>query len=57
MSVGEMAFLGLVVGAFVTFIGSVGFISIWSRKPRSQLQAQKQAIPAANVASDFRKAA
>jgi hypothetical protein len=32
MSNGEIAFLGLVLFGFVAFIGTVGFVSIWSRK-------------------------
>jgi hypothetical protein len=32
MSNGEIAFLGLVLFAFMAFIGTVGFVSIWSRK-------------------------
>lgn len=34
MSNGEAAFLALVLVAFVTFIGVVGFLSIWTRIPR-----------------------
>lgn len=34
MSTGEIAFLALVLCAFATFIGVVGFMSIWSRTPR-----------------------
>lgn len=39
MSSGEMAFLGLVIFAFLTFIVSVGFVSVWSRKPRPTPEA------------------
>ncbi len=33
MSFGEIAFLVLVLSAFAAFIGTVGFISIWSGQP------------------------
>lgn len=33
MSYGEMGYLALVLTGFVAFIGSVGFVSIWSRRP------------------------
>lgn len=36
MSFGEIAFLAMVVGAFATFIGVVGFMSVWSRRPNVQ---------------------
>lgn len=34
MSNGEIAFLALVLCAFATFMGVVGFLSIWTRIPR-----------------------
>ena len=36
---GEIAFLALVVTAFATFIGVIGFISIWSRQPSKRAEA------------------
>lgn len=33
MSYGELAFLALVLAGFGAFVGSVGFISIWSALP------------------------
>jgi len=57
MSVGEMAFLGLVIGALLTFMGTVGFISIWSRSPRSLPAVKEPTVPAVDVTADFRKAA
>ncbi len=51
MSFGETAFLGLVLGGFVTFIGCVGFISIWSGKRRPLPLARESARV------EFRKAA
>jgi hypothetical protein len=33
MSNGESAYLALVLFAFAVFIGVVGFVSIWSRRP------------------------
>lgn len=43
MSYGETAFLVLVLVAFSTFIGVVGFVSIWSRRPTEQIAAKTPA--------------
>jgi hypothetical protein len=34
MSSGEIAYLALVLFGFVTFMSVLGFISVWSRRPR-----------------------
>lgn len=44
MSYGEVAFLVLVLAAFGTFIGCVGFISIWSRRPAGDSYSKTAAI-------------
>lgn len=44
MLFGEIAFLTLVLAAFLTFICVVGFISIWSGRP-SQMKARDEIIP------------
>lgn len=49
MSTGEIAFLALVLCAFATFIGVVGFMSIWSRNPRQSFT--KESTDAAPVQS------
>lgn len=54
MSFGEAAYLGLVLTAFFTFIGVVGFISIWSRRPRRSVPMQ-DATPQRH--REYRKAA
>ena len=52
MSQGEAAFLGLVLVAFMTFIGVIGFLSIWSRKPSLKKPGVPQAVTRAESRSD-----
>lgn len=39
MSIGQILYLSMVLAGFFTFMGTVGFVSWWSRQPR---EAQKQ---------------
>jgi len=46
MTNGEIAYLALVLIAFASFVGIVGFISIWSRFPaRTRVGASHADIP------------
>ncbi len=44
MSTGEIAYLALALTAFATFMGVVGFISVWSRRPAKK-HHQEPAAP------------
>lgn len=57
MTTGEMAYLGLVGCTFFAFMGTLGFISIWSRKPKASQPAQSRVSQQADVTSTLRKAA
>lgn len=46
MSNGEMAYLALVLIVFGTFMGSLGFVSIWSRRPARAASIESHAAPA-----------
>jgi len=34
MSYGEIGYLTLVLTGFVAFMGGLGFVSVWSRRPK-----------------------
>lgn len=57
MTIGEMAYLGLVGCTYFAFMGTLGFISIWSRKPKSSQPVQNRVAPHADVTAPLRKAA
>lgn len=57
MSIGEMAYLGLVGCTYFAFMGTLAFVSIWSRKPNSPPPAHGRVTPPADVTATLRKAA
>ncbi|MGE3335247.1 MAG: hypothetical protein AB7I36_16505 [Rhodospirillaceae bacterium] len=50
MSNGEMAYLALVLIVYAAFMGTLGFVSIWSRRPGRASAAANQSSPAAGAA-------
>ncbi len=59
MSIGQILYLSMVLTGFIVFMGTVGFVSWWSRQPRA---VQTQAATASRsetpiVTAQLRKAA
>ncbi len=50
MSNGEMAYLTLVLIVYAAFMGTLGFVSIWSRRPVRASSTANQSAPAASAA-------
>jgi len=57
MSYGEMGFLALVLTGFASFIGGVGFVSIWSRRPAKATTATSAVATASAPLQAFKRAA
>ncbi len=50
MSNGEMAYLALVLIVYASFMGTLAFVSIWSRRPVRSSSAANHSAPAASAA-------
>lgn len=57
MSHGEIAFLALVLTGFASFIGIVGFLSIWTRQPAKSAKADSSVVELRASQQSFKRVA